>query len=82
MPKIIEQEPQLVKKSNFEYELVDNGDVWVSAKNLDIKIVDTGDGVSVDIYPKGEGDKDEYGSIASAWALFTEGKSDEGQGSD
>jgi len=47
MPKIIEQEPQLVKKSNFEYELVDNGDVWVSAKNLDIKIVDTGDGVSV-----------------------------------
>jgi hypothetical protein len=63
---------QLTKDSNFEYQLIEKGDVWIRVRNLDVKIVDTGEGVSVDIYPINSLDD----AIAGAWATFSEAEND------
>lgn len=63
---------QLSKDSNFEYRLVEKGDIWIRVRNLDIKIVDTGEGVSVDIYPIKSLDE----SIAGTWATFAEAENE------
>lgn len=71
MAEEIKQEPQLIKKSNWEYELVEGGDVWIDRKGLQIKIIDTGEGIVVDIWPKCENAES---SISGAWASFEEGE--------
>ena len=66
--------PYLQQESASEYTLLPAApSVWLTVDNLSVYVVRNDEGVSVDIFPKGDEDG---GSIAGTWATYDEGNPD------
>jgi hypothetical protein len=61
----------LIKQSSDEYRLIpiENSGAWIQVGNLDLRILDTGEGASVTYYPCGQGILD---SIGESYVFFNE----------
>jgi len=57
-----------------DYRLSDGANsAWITVGTLSVYIYKTDEGVSVDIYPRYEGDGE---ALASCWALFADGNTE------
>jgi hypothetical protein len=54
-----------------DFVLAESESAWITVRNLSVYIRDTGEGVTIAIYPKG---KEADDSIDETWVLFNEGE--------
>ena len=56
---------------NNDYVLRGNS-AWIDVENLTVYLVKTDEGISIDVFPKRNGETEIDDPIVSTWALFNE----------